>query len=114
MAANPVVPFPSLTFEKRAEGETVILLCHGKVNSSTVPIMKQEVHPLIDQFATIVMDLSDVSYMDSSGLGALVGLYVSAKKGGKHLKLVNLSARVAELLRLTNLLSVFEGYGEYL
>jgi anti-sigma B factor antagonist len=76
--------------------------------------MQQEVRPLIEQYKTIVLDLTDVSYMDSSGLGALVGLFVSAKRAGKQLKLINLSARIQDLLRLTNLLSVFEVYGEYL
>jgi anti-anti-sigma factor len=114
MAADPVVPFPLLTFEKQQAGDTVTVLCHGKVVSDTVPVMQQEVRPLIEQYKTIVLDLTDVSYMDSSGLGALVGLFVSAKRAGKQLKLINLSARIQDLLRLTNLLSVFEGYGEYL
>ena len=55
-----------------------------------------------------MLDLTDVSYMDSSRLGALVGLYVSAKRAGKQLKLINLSDRVRDMLRVTNLLSVFD------
>ena len=114
MATDPVIPFPSLTFEKQDAGDTVTVICHGKVVADTVPIIQSEVRRLIGQFQTIVLDLTDVSYMDSSGLGALVGLFASAKRAGKQLKLVNLGARIKELLRVTNLLNVFEGYGEYL
>jgi anti-sigma B factor antagonist len=76
--------------------------------------MEDEVRAMIVQYQTIVLDLTDLSYMDSSGLGTLVGLYVSAKRAGKKLKLINLSKRVEELLRLTKLITVFEGFGEHL
>ena len=111
MATDPVIPFPSLILEKQKAGDTVTVLCHGKVVSDTISVMQKEVRPLIEQFKTIVLDLTDVSYMDSSGLGGLVGLFVSAKRAGKQLKLINLNARIQELLRITNLLTVFEGYG---
>lgn len=114
MAADPVIPFSSLICVRQQDGDKVTVLCNGRVVSETVPILQQEVRPLIAQFNTIVLDLTSVSYMDSSGLGALVGLFVSAKRAGKQLKLLNLSARVQELLRLTTLLNVFEGYGEHL
>ncbi|MGD0511573.1 MAG: STAS domain-containing protein [Candidatus Micrarchaeaceae archaeon] len=116
MAADPVVPFPSLTFEQQKSGDTVTLVCHGRVVFDSIPALQDKVRTAIAQAQaqTIVLDLSDVRYMDSSGLGALVGLYVSAKRNGKHLKLINLSDRVLELLRLTKLITVFEGYGEYL
>ncbi len=114
MAANPIVPIPSLTFDVQKSGDTVTARCHGKVVTDTTKILQDEVRGLIAQFNIIVLDLTDVSYMDSSGLGALVGLYVSAKRAGKQLRLVNLSDRIMELLRVSKLISVFEGYGEYL
>jgi anti-anti-sigma factor len=114
MAANPVIPFPSLTFEQQKSGDTVTMLGHGRMIAETVPILQGKVRVAIAEFKTVVLDLTDVQYVDSSGLGALVGLYVSAKRAGKQLKLINLSDRVLELLRLTKLLGVFEGYGEYL
>jgi anti-anti-sigma factor len=49
--------------------------------------------------------------MDSSGLGALVALYISAKGAKCQLQLVNLSPRIRDLLSLTNVLSVFEECG---
>lgn len=52
--------------------------------------------------------------MDSSGLGALVTLYLSAKRQHSERKLVHLGERLKELLRVTNLASVFEGHQEFL
>jgi anti-anti-sigma factor len=55
-----------------------------------------------------VIDLTDLAFLDSSGLGALVGLKVSSiNKGLGKLELVNLSPRVRELLTLTNLSELF-------
>jgi anti-anti-sigma factor len=48
------------------------------------------------------------------GLGTIVSLYASAKANGCDLKLINLSKRVREIFRVTNLLSVFEIYGEHI
>lgn len=114
MGADRVIPFQSLTFDRQKSGDSVTLICHGKVVSDTVPILQQEVRAQIVHSKVIVLDLTDVGFVDSSGLGSLVGLYVSARRAGTQLKLINLSDRIKELLRITNLLSVFEGYGEYL
>ncbi len=114
MAANPIFPSPSLTLEMQKSGDTVTVQCHGKLVAETTSTLREEVRTLIPQFKTVVLDLTDLKYMDSSGLGALVGLYVSAKRTGTQLKLINLSDRIKELLRITHLASVFEGYGEYL
>jgi anti-anti-sigma regulatory factor len=51
--------------------------------------------------------------MDSSGLGGVVSVYISARKAGCPFQLINLSTRVRELLGLTNLLAVFETTGRY-
>jgi anti-sigma B factor antagonist len=119
MAANPQFPLPTLTvdrqvFDQQTSDDTVTLLCHGKLVAGTAPLLQDEVRETIPIAQTIVLDLSDVQYMDSSGLGALVSIYVTTKRAGRRLRLINLSARVEELLQITKLLSVFEGYGEYL
>ena len=59
-----------------------------------------------------MLDLTDLSYMDSSGLGSIIGLYVSAKTAGTRLEMINLSKRVRELFSITNALSLFEVCGE--
>jgi anti-sigma B factor antagonist len=59
-----------------------------------------------------VLDLTDVSYLDSSGLGSVVGLWVNAKKNGCDLKLIRLNDRIKELLRISHL-GTLEGDQEY-
>jgi anti-anti-sigma factor len=89
-------------------GPITTIVCHGRVVSETSGQIKEAVKPLIPLGGRIVLDLTDVNYLDSSGLGTLVGLKVSAlKEGYCKLELVNLSARVRELLRLSNLTNLF-------
>src|SRR6266853_286749 len=60
----------------------------------------------------IVLDLTDLTYMDSMGLGTVVRLYVSARSAGCDLKLINLGSRIRHLLSISNLLSVFSANEE--
>ncbi len=89
-------------------------MCKGRIVGETAKELSREVRAAIPDSQAILVDLSNVSYMDSSGLGTLVALYISAKRARKTFKIVKLSERVAELLRISKLASVFEGYGEYL
>jgi anti-sigma B factor antagonist len=58
----------------------------------------------------ILLNLGDVNYIDSSGLGELVAAYTTARKVGAELKLLNLSKKVHDLLQLTKLYTIFEVY----
>jgi anti-anti-sigma factor len=60
----------------------------------------------------VVLDLSDVHYTDSLGLGTLVRLYVTARAAGSTLELVNLSQQIRKLLGMTNMLGVLPIVGE--
>jgi len=81
---------------------------HGRIVSSTARELEAPVKPLIARGGRILLDLTDVSYMDSMGLGALVALKVSAiNKGYCTLELVNLTPKLKQLLSLTNLLQTF-------
>ena len=88
--------------------------CTGRLTSEWTPVPKDEVKALLPVAGTVVLDLTEVSYMDSSGLGAVVSLYVSGKRVGCELRLINFNQRVRELLGLTHLLSALEACGEYL
>jgi len=82
--------------------------CHGRLVAENAGEMTQLVKPIIPLGGHIVIDLGDVTYLDSSGLGALVGLKVSAiNQGFCILELVNMVPRVLELLRITNLKQLF-------
>jgi anti-anti-sigma factor len=62
----------------------------------------------------VVLDFTGVNYLDSSGLGMIVGLLVSAKRSGCKLRLVNLSPRVKEIFTMTRLFEALGGHEEYL
>jgi anti-sigma B factor antagonist len=82
--------------------------CHGRLINQTAGQVKDIVKPLIPQGGTIVIDLGDVTFLDSLGLGTLVGLKVSAiNEGYCTLKLENLSPRIQELVKITSLTQLF-------
>jgi anti-anti-sigma factor len=102
MATNPgSVSVLDLTTETRPT--EIIVHCTGKITSDTTQSLKATVKPLFSGNNTVVLDLTNVRYLDSSGLGAIVGLYVSAKAAKSQLKLINLNERVKELFSLTRL-----------
>jgi len=94
-------------------GDEVTVLCAGRLTLDHAETLKQHVKSMIPQKKRIIVDLNGITQMDSSGLGALVSLYVSAKKGNCDLLLINYSKPVRHLLGLTNLLSVFEAAGRH-
>ena len=88
--------------------KTVTIKCHGKLVSGDGPELDALVKPFIQSGGHILIDLTDLSYLDSSGLGSLVALKVSAiNKGYCKLELINLSPKVKQLLSVTNLLGLF-------
>jgi anti-sigma B factor antagonist len=109
MAANPV-PLPQLKLETVRTPEETLVRCTGRITSTTSDTLQTTIRGLIPEAKRVVLDLADVNYIDSSGLGALVGLYVCAKKQNCELKLINLNHRVKELFRITKLASIFEGH----
>jgi len=88
--------------------KTTTIHCHGKLISENTAQIRELVNPLIARGGRTVLDFTDLEYLDSSGLGALVGLKVSAiNRGLCKLELVNLTPRVKKLLSITNLLQLF-------
>jgi anti-anti-sigma factor len=82
--------------------------CHGRLVSDTAVQLKDIVKQRIPEGGRILIDLADVQHLDSSGLGTLVGLKVSAVNAGYcRLELINLSPRIADLLRITKLTQLF-------
>jgi len=107
MGANPVVSTSELQIDTEKTQAETVFRCAGKITSSTSSLLQSTVRKVLPEKKTIVLDLSKVTYMDSSGLGALVSVWVSAKRNGCQLKLVSISQRVKELLHLTNLDKLF-------
>ncbi|HKH97807.1 MAG TPA: STAS domain-containing protein [Candidatus Sulfotelmatobacter sp.] len=96
-----------LTLAVAHAGDSVVVRCSGKLVAGVNDLLYHEVSQLIPGSKRIVLDLTDLIHMDSTGLGTLVRLYVSAKSVGCKLELINLGPRIRQLLSLTNLLSVF-------
>jgi anti-sigma B factor antagonist len=88
-----------------------IIDCYGKiVIGEETARLRQQVKDLLGQSRQIVLNLADVNYIDSSGLGTLVGLYSSARTAGGEIKLAALTGRVKDVLQITKLGSIFEFY----
>jgi anti-anti-sigma factor len=113
MAANPV-PTPDLNLEVVKTPEETVVHCTGRIISSTLQQFQDTVRGLIPETKRIVLDFTDLRYIDSSGLGGLVGIYLSAKRSNCELKMINLGERIKELLRLTQLAKIFEGHQDML
>src|SRR5580698_1643281 len=90
--------------EHDQEGNKVTMIkCHGRLVAGNAGEWQELVKPLIPLGGRIVIDLGDLNYLDSSGLGTLVGLKASAiKQGFCRVELENMTPRILELLRITN------------
>ena len=106
-------PTSVLTLEVEHTGSTAVVRCHGKLVLGVQDVLYLKVKQLIPETKLIVLDLTDLSRMDSMGLGTLVRLYVSARNAGCTLELKNLGPQVRQLLGVTNMLSVFTIVGEH-
>ena len=101
MATRSSLPF---TCEVELSGDNTLVKCHGPVVSETAGELKELVRPMIPKHRRIVVDLTDVNFVDSSGLGTLVGLKVSAASAAYcSLEFINFSPLVKELLNITKL-----------
>jgi anti-anti-sigma factor len=114
MSTNPpVVSKPRFKLRIQATPESTLVICSGRLTVDVAAEFKQEVRALVPQTKRIVLDLNEVVFLDSAGLGAIVGIYVTAKKAECELQLINLSKKIQDLLGMTRLLSVFESAGLY-
>jgi anti-anti-sigma factor len=101
-----------LTLKTLPSADAVIVQCKGRLTVEHSEAMKNHVRNLLPGARRIIIDLQEVSRMDSSGLGAIVALYISTKESGCELILINYNKSIKDLLGLSNLLSVFESCGQ--
>lgn len=96
------------TSVRSVEGVKVVD-CSGRiVFGDEASELRDLVKGLLTDNKQIVLNLGDVTYIDSGGLGMLVGLYTSAHNAGGDVRLASLTKRVGDLLQVTKLLTVFE------
>lgn len=99
-----------MQIEERTVGNVVILDLKGKITlGEGDELLKDKVNSLINQGQKkIILNLAEVPYVDSAGLGEIVRTYTTVSRQGGSLKLLNLTKRIADLLSITKLLTVFE------
>ena len=90
-----------------------VVECYGRLTSENVPLLKMEMLEACGKKGRIVLDLKEVPMMDSSGLGAVVTLHVSARTRGCRLEVVNASKQIRDLFSMTNVVSLFEETGRH-
>jgi anti-sigma B factor antagonist len=102
----------ALRVETQISGDVFILRCDGRIAyGDECAILRERVVSLLLGTPKLVVDLQGVDYVDSEGLGMLVGLFVSARNRGGELKLASAHKHVKDLLRRTNLDTIFTMYG---
>lgn len=102
-----------LNCEVHSTPEETTVVCTGKIISDTSAVLQETVQPLIPQTKRILLDLTNVEYMDSSGMGMLVKLWISTKRADCELKVIHLNERIKDLLRISNLSKILEGDREF-
>ncbi len=97
---------------ERTVSDVTVLDLKGKMTlGEGDELLKDKINSLILQNKKrILLNLADVPYIDSAGLGEIVRTYTTVSRQGGQLKLVNLTKRITDLLMITKLLTVFETF----
>ena len=100
----------ALTIASREVDGVTVLDLSGRITLGEGSVqLRDAVRDLISKGAkNILLNLGDVNYIDSSGLGELVSAFTTAKNQGGEIKLLNLTKKVHDLLQLTKLYTVFD------
>lgn len=103
----------NLTLSTRVIDGVTVVDCHGRIVFGDESMqLREAVKKLLTETKAVVINLQSCSYIDSGGLGTLVGLFTSAHTIGGEVKLAALTHRVGELLQVTKLLTVFEVFDD--
>ena len=102
----------TLRATNRDAGEVSVVELAGRITlGDGSALLRKTIRGLLDeQRMKILLNLADVDYIDSSGIGELVSGYTTVKNHGGDLKLLNLTKRVRDLLQITKLYTVFDVY----
>jgi anti-sigma B factor antagonist len=102
----------TVNFNQRDRDGVTIIDVSGRITlgSGNQELRDRVNNALEEGKKNIVLNLADLSYVDSSGVGTLVGCYTSAQNRGASLKLLNLTKKIVDLLTITKLLTVFETF----
>jgi anti-sigma B factor antagonist len=101
----------ALKLETHEVDGVTIVNCQGRIvfgEESTY--LRENLKRILTSSRHVVLNLANVSYIDSGGLGTLVGVYSSARSSGADIKLTGLGQRLRDVLQITKLVTVFEVY----
>jgi anti-sigma B factor antagonist len=100
----------TLTLSEENRNQVHVLRAHGKLTlGEGASALRDAVHTLVAAGTRqIILDLTEVSYMDSAGIGELVSAYTSVTSHGGKLVLTGLPQRISDLLKITKLYTVFQ------
>ena len=102
----------SVKLTTHEKGEVIVINASGKLTlGEGTSTLRTKIRELVDGGSRrIVLNMAGVTYMDSSGLGELIGAHTTITTAGGEIKLLNLAKRVHDLLKLTKLYTVFETF----
>jgi anti-sigma B factor antagonist len=97
---------------ERSAGNVTVLDISGQITFTQGDLVfKDKIHSLVHQgHKNILVNLANVTHVDSAGLGELVSAYTTLSRAGGSMKLVNLTKRLTDLLTITKLLTVFDTF----
>ena len=98
----------ALTFEDDGAGDGTVLSVSGEIDMQTVPELRSKVDELDVAHRTLVLDLDGVGFVDSSGLGSLLGIKKQQDRAGGRLLLARVPASVARIIEITKMDRVFD------
>ena len=102
-----------LRMSTRTVDGVMVVDCSGRlVFGEESASLRDTVKKLLAHSPKIVLNLHDVTHVDSGGLGTLVSLYTSARNAGGTVKLARLTQRVGDLLQITKLVTIFDVYDD--
>ena len=102
-----------MQIDQKMAGDVMVVTITGDItlNQGGDVLLKDKIQSLLQQgHRKILLDMGNVSYVDSAGLGQLVQVYATTSHLGGSLKLLSLTKRLRDLLVLTKLLTVFDAY----
>lgn len=101
----------TLKTDTREEAGVTIVSCNGRITfGDEASALRESLKKVLASSRQVVLNLSGVTYIDSGGLGTLVGVYSSARAAGADIKLTGLGQRLRDVLQITKLVTVFEVY----
>jgi anti-sigma B factor antagonist len=103
----------SLEIQRREKEGISILDLKGRLVVGGASLLREKVNEeVVNNHSRVILNLKDVDYIDSTGLGTMVICFTTLQKSGGGLKLVNLNRRNIELMLLTKLSTVFQIFGD--